>query len=295
MKKRILLIMLVASAARAVAQQTLGEFGFDQFSPGVRRMAGEPVLIDGKAGLKIANTNPTALYVRLLTTTNPAVTKTLYAVLGEVRYENVIGDGYLEMWNYFPPVKPGLPEGQYFSRTLGITGEMGKITGTSDWRPFTLPFNRAGASGAPTRLEINLFLPGSGTVYISSLKMVEYTGDLPGGLSHAWWSDRAAGFMGGLGGALVGCLGGLIGWLVSRGKARTFVIFLIVLLVCLGGLCALTGLIAVALRQPYAVYFPLLLGGVLLLGIFIPAFPKYRKRYEDVELRRMASADAVHV
>jgi hypothetical protein len=125
--------------------------------------------------------------------------------------------------------------------------------------------------------------------------MVEYTGDLPVGLSHAWWSDRDAGLIGGLGGALVGCLGGLIGWLVSRGKARTFVILLTVLLVCLGGLCALAGLIAVALRQPYAVYFPLLLGGVLLLGIFIPPLPKYRKRYEDVELRRMASADAVHV
>jgi hypothetical protein len=295
MKTTVLLIMLVSCAARVVAQQTLGEFTLDQFSPGVRRMAGEPIQIDGKPGLKIVNTNTTALYVRLLTITNPAVTKTLYTVLGEVRYENVRGDGYLEMWNYFPPLKPGLPEGQYFSRTLGITGEMGKITGTSDWRPFALPFNRAGASDAPTRLEVNLFLPGSGTVYISPLKMVEYTGDLPGELGHAWWSDRAAGFIGGLGGALVGCLGGLIGWLVSRGKARTFVILLTVLLVCLGGLCALAGIIAVALRQPYAVYFPLLLGGVLLLGIFIPAFPKYRKRYEDVELRRMASADAVHV
>ena len=295
MKKSVLLIMSVITAAKVMSQQTLGEFSFDQFSPDVRRMAGEPVQIDGKSGLKIVNTNPTALSVRLLTVTNPAVTKNLYAILGDVRYENVSGNGYLEMWNYFPPLKPGLPEGQYFSRTLGIAGEMGKITGTSEWRSFTLPFNRAGASGAPTRLEINLFLPGSGTVHISQLRMFEYTGDLPVGLSHAWWSDRDAGFIGGLGGALVGCLGGLIGWLVSRGKARTFVILLTVLLVCLGGLCALAGLIAVALRQPYAVYFPLLLGGVLLLGIFIPAFAKYRKRYEDVELRRMASADAVQV
>ena len=295
MKTRILLAMLVLIAARVAAQQTLGEFSFDQFSPGVRRIAGEPVQIDGKTGLRIANTNATALYVRLLTITNPAVTKTLYGVVGEVRYDNVSGDGYLEMWNFFPPLKPGGPEGQYFSRTLDTTGEMGKITGTADWRPFTLPFNRTGASGAPTRLEINLFLPGRGTVYLSSLKLVEYTGSLPAGLGRAWWSDRAAGLIGGLGGALIGCLGGLIAWFVSRGKARAFVVVVTVLLLCLGTLCALTGVLAVALGQPYAVYFPLLLGGVLLLGIFIPALLKYHKRYEDVELRRMASADAVRV
>src|SRR5258706_160420 len=78
---------------------------------------------------------------------------TVYAIIGKIKYESVEGDGFLEMWNYFPPAKPGSPEEKYFSRTLGESGPMGKITGSSDWRVFKVPFNRTGTSNAPARLQ----------------------------------------------------------------------------------------------------------------------------------------------
>src|SRR5260370_38705318 len=111
------------------------------------------------------------------------------------------------MWNHFRTAKPGSREEKYFSRTLGESGPMRKITGTSKWREFKLPFDRTGASNAPVRLQFNLVLRGRGTVYLSPVKLVEY----PGAKSaeRAWWTDQAAGWWGGLGGGLIGCLGSL--------------------------------------------------------------------------------------
>src|SRR5262249_55319860 len=154
-------------------------------------LSGASVTMDGKVALKVVNTNDTPLQVQLLKLPKPGVTKQLYAIEGEVKYEGVRGTGYLEMWNYFPPIKPGMPEGAYFSRSMGDSGELGKITGTSNWRRFKLPFDRTGSTAFPTRLEINLFLPAQGTVYLSQLKLVEYNGSLKpkaAGATNVWWS-----------------------------------------------------------------------------------------------------------
>jgi RNA polymerase sigma-70 factor (ECF subfamily) len=79
------------------------------------------------------------------------------------------------MWSYFPPIRPGVPEGQYFSRTLGAAGSgpMGQIAGTSSWRTYTLPFDRTGTSAPPSRLQFNIFLPGRGAVYICAPKLTQ--------------------------------------------------------------------------------------------------------------------------
>ena len=88
-----------------------------------------------------------------------------FSVRGRVRYSDVAGSGYLEMWSVFAD------GGRYFSRTLGAEGPMAVVTGTSDWRPFELPFFLEGAA-PPSRLEINVVLPGSGTVEIGPLEVV---------------------------------------------------------------------------------------------------------------------------
>jgi hypothetical protein len=52
------------------------------------------------------------------------------------------------------------------------------------------------------------------------------------------------------------------------------------------------GVGALICGQPYAVWFPLLLLGILSLVIMGGSLPVVRRRYEEVELRKMAAADA---
>ena len=158
MKKLFQMGLCLWFASFAAAQQTLREYDWASLQQQRALLGGEVVSMDGMSVLKIENTNDAPLKLPLFKISNPPVSSLTYAVAGQVKFENVQGDGYLEMWNFFPPLKPGMAEAQYFSRTLGDTGEMGKITGTSDWRKFLLPFNRVGSAGPPTRLEITACL-----------------------------------------------------------------------------------------------------------------------------------------
>jgi hypothetical protein len=296
MKLLVSAILLLGCVSRPSAQQELAEYDWERVAQESPVAHAQVVSLDGHATLKIINTNDTPLQVALLTISNPPVSSLRYAVLGRIKYENVRGDGYLEMWNCFPPLKPGLPEGQYFSRTLGVSGEMGKISGTSDWRKFTLPFDRTGASGPPTHLDLNLFLSGRGTVYLGSLRLVEYPGGAgpsgPGiGRSQAWWSSRQSGLIGGILGSFAGILGGVLGCLAGSGKARRFVLLTHKSMIALGWILLAFGIVAVANGQPYHVWYPLLLGGGLATVIFWALLPIVRKRYNDLELRRIASVD----
>ena len=293
MKTKYLLGLVLGMASACYGQQTLREYDWQKLSGSGELLGGTPVAIDGKSAVKIVSTNDTGFRVQLLRITNPPISKMLYAIAGEIKYEGVKGDGYLEMWNCFPPDKPGMFENKYFSRTLGELGDMGKITGTSNWRSFTLPFDRTGSKAKPTRLEINLVLPAQGTVYLGPIKLVEYEGDL--GLQKqggAWWSERAAGWIGGIGGSVLGCLGSILAVLAARGRCRGFVMVTLIALIGLGLITAVIGIAAVVIGQPYAVWFPLLLLGVLLLAILPFRLRQIQKGYEDLEMRRMVSMDA---
>ena len=52
------------------------------------------------------------------------------------------------------------------------------------------------------------------------------------------------------------------------------------------------GVVALVKSQPYAVYYPLLLGGALTAGITAGLFPQVRRRYQQLELRKMQAMDA---
>ena len=102
--------------------------------------------------LRATATGPTSFH--LVTIDHPQIAGPRYVVSGEVRYQDVEGQGYLEMWTVFP-------DGQrFFSRTLAAQGPLAALHGESSWRRFELPFDISGASQAPSRLEINLVLPG---------------------------------------------------------------------------------------------------------------------------------------
>jgi hypothetical protein len=222
--------------------------------------------------------------VAILTFERPSVKGPRYALTGQVRYEGIEGVGYLELWNYFPG------GGQYFSRTLAESGPMMKLNGTSGWRTFTLPFDATGAP-PPTRLVFNLVLQGKGVVYFGPLQLVDTPGGVDSRDSGGWTLEQTAGLLGGVGGSLVGGIGALIGVLTALGRARRFVDLAAKLLVILGMSAFVGGLLALSRSQPYAVYYPLLLLGFICAVLPLGLLPMIRKRYEDIEFRRMRAHD----
>jgi hypothetical protein len=106
-----------------------------------------------------------------------------------------------------------------------------------------------------------------------------------------WWTDQEAGLIGGIAGSVVGVLGGILGTVaglcVPRGKCKGLVYGLASLIVGVGIISLIVGVAALLLGQPYCVYYPLLLIGIvctLLMGCGIPVIGH---RYREAEHRRL--------
>jgi hypothetical protein len=215
---------------------------------------------------------------------SPPVTADRYAITGTVAYDGVEGEGYLEMWSQFPDGS------RYFSRTLGTEGLLEKLHGTSPERPFALPFFLKPDSPRPVRLEVNVVLPAGGRVTVRGLRFGSGADALrtPG----AWWSGEEAGAVGGAAGGTVGVLGALVGILSSLGRGRR-VVLAALLSMGIGGAAVLAaGGVALALGQPYEVWYPLVLLGVLGTALGFALLPTARRRFEALELRRIQALDA---
>jgi hypothetical protein len=282
----LLLTAIIFTATARAEERVISTFSWKELADAGKLTAGAITGPPDNA-LKVENHGPGTIRATILTIAQPNITTDFYAITGEVRYENVEGDGFLEMWSHFGETA------SYFSRTLGTAGPMAKLTGTSNWRPFTLPFNAKGAGSRPSKLVVNVHLPGKGTILLRNLKLVQSTSyEGAAAQTGASWSARTAGIVGGIGGALIGCLGTLTEWLASRGKARRFVVNAVRVLIGTGVAFSIGGLTAVALREPYGVWYAFLLIGVLLVVIFPFRLRRYQHRYREFELRRMASMDA---
>ena len=133
-------------------------------------------------------------------------------------------------------------------------------------------------------MELSLLLPGPGTIYLRPVNLI--------GVTQSWWSPQMAGLIGGIGGSLIGCLGGFIGILAGMGKGRRFVLTTTVILIFVGFFLVIAGVAAVAMKQPYAVWYPLLLGGTILTFVLSINLYSIKRRYDDLEIRRMTSMDA---
>lgn len=185
----------------------------------------------------------------------------------------------LSLYQTIPPYAPGGDE-----HTNVAYGHLG-LAGTMNWAREDLNIDRSQIAGLPNQLELKLiYVPAHGTIYLRPIKLI--------GVAGTWWSPQMGAQVGGISGSLIGCLGALIGILASLGKARRFVLTTTVLLIVVGILLVIIGIIAVASEQPYAVWYPLLLGGAILTFVLSINLYSIKRRYDDLEIRRMTSMDA---
>ncbi len=281
-------VSLLVLSCSLQAEELLKEVSFSDALEGGALPAGELI---GEDTLTIVAA-PGKQFQPLIELSDPGISSPVYALKGMIRYENVEGDGFLQLDNHFGA------RGTFFTKSLAPEGPLGKISGSSDWRPFVLPFyansgdQAGGTSLLPEKLSLGLYLPGSGTVSIRAVALYQYaSGEDPLQSTGQWISNRNATLLGVIGGALIGLWGAVIGVVSSRGKARRFVLgsanaLLLIGIASLGG-----GLAAIAAAQPYPVYYPLLLIGVILVAVIGRLRGTLSARYEQLELKRMQSMD----
>lgn len=273
------LLPLTLLGGAAAAEKRVKEIPWLEIRQSGKVPEGVEIRDDGT--LNVPSSESGARTLTLVEIESPPITKDHYAVRGRVRYKDVKGDAYLEMWSVFE-------EGSYFTRTQLDAGPLQKITGSSDWRDFGLIFDATGAAAPPSRLIVNLVLPGTGEVSLTGLSVVELDpADFAGGNPARW-----VGLWGGIAGSVLGITGGLLGWLASTGRAKALVIAGLQVMMAAGGSSLAIGVFALVRGEPPAVYYSFLLLGVIAILVPAAALPGIRKRYEEIELRRLSALDA---
>lgn len=236
--------------------------------------------------LKVAHSEEAKITVPLVTLSKPGITELKYILKGRIKYQDVQGKSYLEMWSHFSEDR------SFFSRTMGDRGAMGVLTGNSDWRYFILPFNNSSDMPGPEKLVVNLVLEGSGTVWFSDLELNQFEQGGGGALPGAWWSNRTGAWLGAILGSVFGMVFGCMGWCSARGKFRGLVVFMLYGTIVFGVVTLACGLVALRADQPREVTMILLLLGALFT--LIPIFQRTMilRQYETNEMRRMRALDA---
>jgi hypothetical protein len=107
----------------------------------------------------------------------------------------------------------------------------------------------------------------------------------------AWWTDRDAGWVGGIAGIVVGTVFAVIGILCGLGVARKACLFLLIAMFILGVSSLVVTVIALIRSQPYAVYYPPLLIGLLCTPLATILFFQSNWQYKQRELRKMNAMD----
>lgn len=240
---------------------------------------------NGEPGIEILSTEPSMNSTQVLVCKNPATPSHQYMLRGRVKYEDVSGDAYLEMWSNFGD------KGEFFSRSLSPGGPMGKLTGTSDWREFSLPFF-AESGMKPVRITLNVVLPGKGRVWIAgplSLEATSWTTALVG--------DSGLGWVGISCWVVFAAVGGLSTLVLRYTKSRQVAVATVstIGIVALGLLIA--GVVGWLRGMSYSAYYPMALVGMVVL--IQTAFQgrniihNVSQRIEAEELRRMNAIDTI--
>lgn len=97
------------------------------------------------------------------------------------------------------------------------------------------------------------------------------------------------GIVGGGGGTIFGLFGALAGTLAQRGQGRAFVFGGLALFLFVGLANLAVGAYALIVRQPYAIWYPLLLVGVIMTTLSSIFLFVMRARYAQAEARRLTA------
>jgi hypothetical protein len=110
-----------------------------------------------------------------------------------------------------------------------------------------------------------------------------------------WWTDQEAGLFGGIAGGALGVLGGVLGTIAGicapRGKCKSIVYGVVALMIAAGIISLITGVAALVLNQPYGVYYPPLLLGIICTMVSGFLIPLVRQRYREADNRRFEAEE----
>ena len=109
-----------------------------------------------------------------------------------------------------------------------------------------------------------------------------------------WFDPRTADMLGGIIGATIGITGGVIGSLCGIGVQKGWkklIYTLFMLAIAASSVLLITGIVALFCKQPYHVWYPFLLPGLLGTGLFSILLPTIGKRFTEYELRKMQAKD----
>lgn len=103
-----------------------------------------------------------------------------------------------------------------------------------------------------------------------------------------WFNPNLLGaWIGGGVGVFGGIYGSMVGVLAPRGSAKALVYTVHWTAMLLGAALLCTGVIALAVGQPYGVWYGLGLPGLILTGILLGLTPVLNARYREAEHRKL--------
>lgn len=229
----------------------------------------------GAALLLVGEEAPTDRVV--LRVTGPQLESAVFALRGQVRYSSVDGEAFIAVHIIYAD---GVTLDARSDHPQGLGAP---LTGDSEWRSFEVVMS--GHEGErPERLEVRLIMPGRGGVVFGAIRVVELSArGLPArrlAATRPWWNEHRTKEIFVITGLTFSALLFFVIVLAifARGRGAALGILNLIVFTGAGGL--LGALIAAYFKQPWAVWFPLLLCGLALFFIPLVFYAPIARRFD---------------